>query len=101
MEVHQVTEMACIDLSAAFDTVDHVILLDVLRVKRGITDWTSLPDIYVPGISWSMLENRIRLGYLFPQGRCAGPSLYSVYASTVSVRVPRNLEIHGYADDHQ
>ena len=38
MEVQQVTAMACIDLIAAFDTVEHAILLGVLRVKLGITD---------------------------------------------------------------
>ena len=61
MEVHRVTAMACIDLSAAFDTANHACEI-----------WQN----------------------------CARPSLYSVYASTVSVRVPHNLEIHRYADDH-
>ena len=38
IEVRQVTAVACIDLSAVFNTVDHAVLLDVLRVKFGITD---------------------------------------------------------------
>ena len=37
MEDQEVTTMACIDLSAAFDTVDHGMLEKVLRVKFGIT----------------------------------------------------------------
>ena len=37
MEGQEVTAMACIDLSAAFDTVDHGTLEKVLRVKLGIT----------------------------------------------------------------
>ena len=37
MEGQEVTAMACIDLSAAFDTVDHGTLEKGLRVKFGIT----------------------------------------------------------------
>ena len=40
MEVQQVTAMACIDLSAVFDTLNHTILLEVLHVKLGITNST-------------------------------------------------------------
>ena len=34
----KVTALAAIDLSAAFDKVDNAILLDVFRIKFGITD---------------------------------------------------------------
>ena len=30
----------------------------------------------------------------------AGPTLYSVYASTMKKCVPDNVDLHGYADDH-
>ena len=35
---------------------------------------------------------------MVPQGSCAGPVLYSAYASTLQEVVP--LDLHGYADDH-
>ena len=106
MEVQQVTAMACIDLSAAFDTVDHAILLDVLRVKFGISDsaldWFAsylCPRDFMVNVGESYSSKK-QLTFSVPQGSCAGPSLYSVYASTMSEIVPHNLEIHGYADDH-
>ncbi len=38
MENQKVTAMACIDLTVAFDTVDHAILADILRVRYVISD---------------------------------------------------------------
>ena len=35
---------------------------------------------------------------MVPQGSCAGPVLYSAYASTLQEVVP--LDLHGYTDDH-
>ena len=36
MEKHKITALAVIDLSAAFDMVDHQVLIEVLRNKFGI-----------------------------------------------------------------
>ena len=35
-----------------------------------------------------------------PQGSCAGPTLYSAYASTFPQVIDESLGIHGFADDH-
>ena len=104
MESKKITSLTCINLSEAFDTVDHGILLNVLQNKFGIGN---------KALSWfkSYLQPRFcrvnihdansedkELKFLVPQGSCAGPVLYSAYASTLQEVVP--LDLHGYADDH-
>ena len=42
----------------------------------------------------------ISLTFSVPQGSCAGPVLYLVYASTLQEVIPGNFQLHGYADDH-
>ena len=97
----------CIDLSAAFDTVDHGTLEKVLRVKFGFTgkalSWFSSylrPRYFMVNVWWSIFVFLKSVTFSVPQGSCAGPMLYSAYASTVTEVLPGNLEIHGYADDH-
>ena len=34
------------------------------------------------------------------QGSLGGPSLYTVYASTMQSVVPEEIDLHGFADDH-
>ena len=40
------------------------------------------------------------LPFSVPQGSCAGPVLYLVYASTMQRIVRDEIDLHGYADDH-
>jgi hypothetical protein len=106
MEHKKVTALAAIDLSAAFDTVDHEILLNVLNVNFGICgvalDWIStylIDRSFCVNVNESYSTTR-NLAFSVPQGSCFGPTLYSVYASTMQEVVPHSLDIHGYADDH-
>lgn len=106
MEDRKVTALACIDLSAAFDTVDHGILLDVMQQNFGITDtalqWFATylqPREFMVNVGEAYSSSKA-LTFSVPQGSCIGPTLYSVYASTMSEVVPPGLDIHGYADDH-
>ena len=106
MEHQKLTALVAIDLTAAFDTVDHDVLLRVLEQNFGITDnaikWF---DSYLQprrckvsvGASYS---NNIDLNLSVPQGSCAGPVLYLAHASTLQEVIPDDLCLHGYADDH-
>ena len=89
MENQEVVPLIAIDLSAAFDTVDHDLLLAVLRKKFGMDQVTlqwfrsylrHQQFIVQVGDKKSVLTD---LPFSVPQGSCAGPTLYSAYASTL------------------
>ena len=102
------TALVGIDLSAAFDMVDHNILIDVMNINFGV-DGTTLkwlesylrPRWFKVNIS-KKYSNPISLEVSVPQDSCEGPVLYSCYASTMQKELPPNtaLNIYGYADDH-
>ncbi len=108
MERQQVTLLVLIDLSAAFDTVDHDIALNLLHSKFGISglflDWHRS---YLAGRMQRVNINGVhseisRLSYGVPQGSCLGPVLFTQYASTLFDVIYKHLDQgHGYADDHQ
>ena len=105
-ERQEVTALIIMDLSAAFDTVDHDMLLDVLKVNFGIQgkalQWFNTylrPRSCVVNIREHNSAPR-ELSFSVPQGSCALPVLYLAYASTLEKEVSQNIGIHGYADDH-
>ena len=106
MERQEVIALVAVDLSAAFDAVDHSILLAVLREKFGIHDtalkWFSnylQPRSCCVNIAKEYSKD-ISLTFSVPQGSCAGLVLYLVYASTLQEVIPGNFQLHGYADAH-
>ena len=96
------------DLSAAFDTIGHQILLDRLECACGVTgrvhQWLS-----------SYLSNRTHRAKIgeslskpktlhmgVPQGSVLGPPLFSIYYQPViDIIKKRGCCYHGYADDMQ
>ena len=108
MEQQKVTLLVLVDLSAAFDTLDHDILLTRLKEKFGITgvalQWHKS---YLSGRKQWINLNGTRsaesvLKYGVPQGSCLGPVLFTEYASTLFDVIYSHLDDgHGYADDHQ
>ena len=107
MEKQLVTPLVCVDLSAAFDTVNHDVLLQILRNKFGVAD-TALSwferylrprsaKVYIGQDS----SDAANLSFSVPQGSICGPILYTVYASTISNYIEDyQVSILGYADDH-
>ena len=106
MEHQKVTSLVAIDLSAAFDTVDYNILLSVLERRLGVNDtcldWfrSYLNSKYCIVKIGNALSSKCELNCSVPQGSLGGPSLFTVYASTMQSVVPDEIDLHGFADDH-
>ena len=108
MNKQYVSILVLLDLSAAFDTVDHAILLGRLETSFGITDaalaWFAS---YLSGRSQRVSVNgEISDGYPLPfgvpEGSCLGPPLFSVYASKLFEVTKLYLpNAHSFADDTQ
>ena len=120
-----VTSFVAINLLAAFDTVSHDILLDLLEVRYGVIGkalaWFEsylCPQNFKVKVNGAY-SKPISLEYSMPQGSYLGPVVYLLYASsmeevTASPEPPapasNNLEerlptaekiyLHGYNDDH-
>ena len=115
MEHQEVTPLVAIDQSAAFDTVDHDLLLSLLSKKFGVVHnalkWF---DSYLRPRRFHVQiddtkSKETELPFSLPQGSCAGPVLYSAYASTLqeviqdpdgSSSTYKPIDLHGFADDH-
>ena len=97
-----------LDLSAAFDTVDHDILLERLRSELGICG-TALNwfKSYLSGRSQSVLINGTQskprsLICGVPQGSVLGPILFTIYMLPLGDIIKRHgMQFHMYADDCQ
>ena len=99
--------LVLLDLSAAFDTVDHEILLSDLY-NCGVRDSAlMLLRSYLLGRSQCVLVNQtvsdsVPLLYGVPQGSVLGPVLFTIYTSSLSsLFQSHNVDYHFYADDTQ
>ena len=108
MNKQHVTLLVFLDLSAAFDTVDHSILLRRLKCTFGLNgnalDWfrSYLTDRSQRVVIENTRSNKFDLKSGVPQGSCLGPLLFSIYTSDLFTIVSRHLPaVHCYADDTQ
>ena len=100
--------LGLLDLSAAFDTVDHSILLQRLESTYGIRDgalrWFSS---YLNGRAMRVdvghdVSDLVCLSSGVPQGSVLGPQLFLLYSADVStLTADFGFCYHGYADDTQ
>ena len=100
--------LVLLDLSAAFDTVNHSVPLRRLPSSFGITsaplDWfTSYLKTRRQRVSISgNLSESLALDWGIPQGFCLGPLLYIVYSSKLFNIIKQHLpDDHCYTDDSQ
>ena len=106
MENQLVTAIVILDLSAAFDTVDHDLLLEVLGKRFGIVGKarTWYESYLKPRQFRVAVEDKIsqprQLDYLVIQGSVQGAFLFIAYASTLDQIVDKQLTLNGFADDH-
>ena len=106
-EHQSIMSLVAIDLSAAFDTVDHAILLNILNNKFGITDkalkWFDSylhPRSFKVAIDKDHHSKEHSLEVSVPQGSCAGAGLFNLYCVPLDDVVPKDLQLSGFADDH-
>jgi hypothetical protein len=103
----EVTLLVLLDLSAAFDTVDHTILLNRLKnigIMGVVYDWFSS---YLTGRSQavhldSVSSDSVDLTCGVPQGSVLGPILFNIYTQPLGeIARKHGLSYHFYADDTQ
>ena len=102
----QGTVIAMIDLSAAFDNIDHGILLTRLQQRYGI-DGVALRWMrsYLSERTQSVVINRVSSNETtlisgVPQGSVLGPILFSLYVQPIGDIIRKHdLKYHHYADD--
>ena len=98
--------MVALDLSAAFDTVNHRILLVVLNKYYGIQglalQWLKsyLTDRQFKVQIEENFSEVKTINFSVPQGSILGPILFTCYASTLQELFTNNNSLFGYADDH-
>lgn len=100
--------LVLLDLSAAFDTIDHHVFLERLTedysIGGSVTEWMEsyltnrTQQITIDG----QFSDNISLDYGFPQGSCLGPFGFKLYTKPLtSIAQSYDINIHLYADDTQ
>ena len=108
LDKNAVSVLSLLDLSAAFDTIDHSILLHRLKYSFGISGTTlSWFESYISDRTQCVTVNGSKspstpLLYGVPQGSVLGPLLFVLYTYPLSAIVQHHgLSHHCFSDDNQ
>lgn len=100
--------LVMLDLSAAFDVIDHPILIQRLEHSYGISGqalmWIQsyLQNRKQRVVVGSAISNDKQLTFGVPQGSVLGPKFYCMFAKPIGEICRRhNMNYHSYADDTQ
>ena len=104
----QILLLILLDLSAAFDTIDHCVIMQRLEKLFGITgsalDWlrSYFKERFQTVVIKNMSSQPKELSTGVPQGSVVGPSVFSAYTQPLGTIVRMNgVSLHLYADDTQ
>ena len=103
MDDHKASLVVFLDLSAAFDTIDHTILVNRLRNDYGLCgktlDWLeSYPSVHIKDNS----SEYTKLNFGVPQGLVLKPLLFSYYTKPIRATAAKHkLKIPLCADETQ
>ena len=106
MEAQMVTGCVFMDLSAAFDTVDHELMLDILEKTYGISSvalgWYNSylhPRAFKVCVNSTYSDSK-NLTFSVPQGSASGANLFTAYCASIIEAIPSDITLQGFADDH-
>ena len=105
----EATALVLLDLSAAFDTIDHTTLLSCLLdwfgVGGSVLKWFSsyFTECFQSVKIGSTLSDLQKLLFGIPQGSVLGPLLFFLYTSPLSTLIGKHkgVKFHFYADNSQ